>query len=99
MDSGPTRFGEYLLIKLIEEKSGVRRWLAAQESVRRTVLIDELLPEAFPRMEEFLADVRTKAGVNHPLVGTVFEAASGEGGCYCALELPRWLNGWRPASR
>lgn len=96
MDPGPTRFGEYLIIKLLEDKTPVRRWLAEQESVRRMVIIDELRPECLPRMDEFLADVRAKAGLSHPLVGTVYEAASGDGACYSALE---WLPGATLAER
>ena len=34
--------------------------------------------------ERLLADVRAKAAVDHPSIGTVYEAVSGDGVCYCA---------------
>jgi len=83
----PTRLGEYLLKECLSEGPLTRRWLAEQESVRRTVLIDELRPERMDQAEVFLADVRAKAAVDHPSIGTVYEAISGDGVCYCAHEL------------
>lgn len=83
----PARLGEYLLKECLAENPLTRHWLAAQESVQRTVLIEELRPERMDRMEAFLADVRAKAAVDHPSIGTVYEAVSGDGVCYCAHEL------------
>lgn len=83
----PARLGEYLLKECLSEGPLIRRWVAEQESVRRTVLIDELRPERMDQAETFLADVRAKAAVDHPSIGTVYEAISADGVCYCAHEL------------
>lgn len=87
MDALPARLGEYQLAECLAEGALTRRWVAEQESVRRTVLIDELRPERLDQAEAFLADVRAKAAVDHPSIGTVYEAVSGDGVCYCALEM------------
>jgi hypothetical protein len=78
--------GDYRLKELLEEGPVTRTWLAEQKSVRREVLIDELRPEAYHAREEFLADVRTKAAVDHPLIGPVFEAVSNDTTCFFARE-------------
>ncbi len=83
----PARLGEYLLKECLSESETSRRWIADQESVRRTVLIEELKPGAPERTEAFLANVRAKAAVDHPSIGTVFEAVSTGDVCYCALEV------------
>lgn len=89
MDDVPEslRLGEYVLKESLAETPDTRRWIADQASVGRTVVIEELKPESMDRMDAFLADVRAKAAVDHPLIGTVFEAVSSGGVCYCALEL------------
>ncbi len=89
MHSAPEEqlIGEYRLLELLSENSITRTWLAEQVSVSRRVLLDELLPGQSGRQEEFLADVRAKAGVDHPLVGSVYEAVSTPGVCYYAYEL------------
>jgi formylglycine-generating enzyme required for sulfatase activity len=83
----PARLGEYLLKECLSETESSRRWMAEQESVRRTVIIEELKPGNQARMDAFLANVRAKAAVDHPSIGTVFEAVSNGGECYCALEV------------
>ncbi|MCF7733414.1 MAG: hypothetical protein K9N23_17115, partial [Akkermansiaceae bacterium] len=63
MDAVPARLGEYQLKECLAEGALTRRWVAEQESVRRTVLIDELRPERLDQAEAFLTDVRAKAAV------------------------------------
>jgi hypothetical protein len=79
--------GEYRLKELISETPLTRTWLAEQVSVARRVLVDELRPEQADQRERFLADVRAKAAVEHPLIGSVFEAVAEPGQCYFAHEL------------
>jgi hypothetical protein len=79
--------GEYRLKELLSENSISRTWLAEQVSVARRVLVDELRPEQFHLQEEFMADVRAKAAVEHPLIGSVYEAVSETGLCFYAHEL------------
>ena len=79
--------GEYRLNELILETPLIRRWLAEQVSVARRVLVDELRPDQADQREAFLADVRAKAAVDHPLVGSVYEAVSEPDQCYFAHEL------------
>ncbi len=79
--------GEYRLLELLSENTLTRTWLAEQVSVSRRVLLDELLPGQEDHQETFLADVRAKAAVEHPLVGSVYEAVSTPELCYYAHEL------------
>ncbi len=80
-------FGDYVPEECLAESRATRTWLAEQVSVGRKVLIEELKPEAMMECGAFLADVRAKAAVEHPLVGSVYEAFNGEGRCYFAHEL------------
>ena len=81
------RLGEYLLTECLVEGPLTRIWLATQESVRRTVLIEELRPECAAQADEFLADIRAKAAVDHPTIGSVYEAVAVPGLCFYAREL------------
>lgn len=81
------RFGDYVPKELLEETNSTRSWLAEQESVGRMVLIEELKEEAVRESDSFLADVRAKAAVEHPLVGSIYEASTEGGRCYFAHEL------------
>jgi hypothetical protein len=85
--SGERVFGDYLAKKCIAEDKSTRSWLAEQASVGRMVLIEELKPEAMKEREDFLADVRAKAAVEHPLVGSIYEASTENGVCFFAHEL------------
>ena len=83
----PRRLGEYLLMECLLEGPLTRTWLATQESVRRMVLIEELRPECAGQAEVFLADIRAKAAVDHPSIGSVYEAVAVPGLCFFAREL------------
>ena len=89
MESAPEqrRLGEYLLTECLVEGPLTRTWLAAQESVRRMVLIEELRPECAAQADAFLADIRAKAAVDHPAIGSVYEAVAVPGLCFYAREL------------
>ncbi|BCU76589.1 SUMF1/EgtB/PvdO family nonheme iron enzyme [Luteolibacter sp. LG18] len=89
MDSpsdAPTLLGDYRLIELLAEGPLTRTWLAEQVSVRRNVLVDELRPEAEEARESFLADIRSKAAMDHPLIGSVYEAVAKDEHCFFARE-------------
>ena len=79
--------GEYRLKELVAENTVSRTWLAEQISISRLVLLDELRPDQSHHRDAFLADVRAKAAVDHPLIGSVYEAVAGPGPCYYAHEL------------
>jgi len=79
--------GEYRLRELLSENALSRTWLAAQESISRQVLVDELRPECIGQKQAFLADIRAKAAVDHPLIGSVYEAVDEENHCFFAHEL------------
>jgi hypothetical protein len=70
--------GDYDLAKLLEQGQLTRTFLAVQRSVNREVLLDQLREElATPEIiEGFFADVRAKAAIDHPLIGSVYEAVS-----------------------
>lgn len=80
----PRQLGDYLLKEIISEEPGQIHWLAEQASVQRAVVLIELTD--LNQRESFLADVRAKAGVDHPLIGSVYEAVSDDTQCYVALE-------------
>lgn len=88
MDAAPDdfRLGDYQLQELLAETSAVRTWLAEQVSVRRPVLVDQLLVDDVATRAAFLADVRAKASVDHPLIGSVYQAVADSYGCYYARE-------------
>lgn len=85
--SADRHLGEYRLIELLAETPLTRTWLAEQVSVSRRVLVDELRAEQAHQQDTFLADVRAKAAVEHPLIGSVYEAVAEPGLCYFAHEL------------
>ncbi|MEM9235320.1 MAG: hypothetical protein AAGB14_00975, partial [Verrucomicrobiota bacterium] len=76
--------GDYRLIEIVHSSPGQVTWQAEQTSVRREVLVEELTE--LSQREEFLADVRVKAAVDHPLIGSVYEAISEDGHCLVAME-------------
>ncbi len=79
------KFGDYLPQECIAETETTRTWLAKQVSVGRMVLVEELKEGL--ESDEFIADVRAKAGVEHPLVGSIYEATMENGLCHYAHEL------------
>jgi len=79
--------GEYRLKELLSENPLTRTWLAEQVSVSRRVLVDELREEQSHQRDTFLANVRAKAAVEHPLIGSVYEAVAEPGLCFVAHEL------------
>jgi hypothetical protein len=81
-----TLLGDYRLEQFLAESSTTVTWLAAQASIGRQVLLIELKPSALDRRDAFLADVRAQAAVDHPLVGSVYEAVSVPEHCFAALE-------------
>lgn len=81
-----TMLGDYRLKALIAESSITLTWQAEQASIRRPVVLFELKPSAFGRRDDFLADIRAKAAVDHPLIGSVYEAVSNPEHCYATLE-------------
>jgi len=77
--------GEYRLKQLLDENSLTHTWLAEQVSVSRMVVVNELIDES--QRPEFLANVRAMASVDHPLVGSIFEAVDEPEMCFYAHEL------------
>ncbi len=81
------QLGEYRLRELRGENTLCWTWLAEQVSVSRLVLVDELRKNESENSSAFLANCRAKASVEHPLIGSVFEAVSEPGLCFYAHEL------------
>lgn len=81
-----TFLGDYRLDLFLAETPTSLTWLAEQASVRRPVVLVELKPSALGERDAFLADVRAKAAVDHPLIGSVYEAVSQDDQCHVALE-------------
>jgi hypothetical protein len=81
-----TIIGDYRLDEVLAESPTSLTWLAEQQSIRRTVVIIELKPTALHSREGFLADVRAQAAVDHPLIGSVYEAVNLPDHCFAVLE-------------
>jgi hypothetical protein len=86
-ESQARQLGEYRLKRLIAETPLYNTWQAEQISVSRTVLVDELKAHQADKTDSFLADLRVKAAVDHPLVSSVYEAVSEPGLCFYAYEM------------
>ncbi len=85
--SSNSQIGDYILLECLKNNQETRTWSAKQVSVGRAVLIDELKQAYSGNREAFLADVRAKAAVEHPLVGSIYEASTDNGQCFFAYEL------------
>jgi hypothetical protein len=82
-----SQIGDYVLLACLKDGHETRTWSAKQVSVGRTVLIDELKESHAGNREAFLADVRAKAAVDHPLVGSIYEASTDTAHGFFAYEL------------
>lgn len=82
----PKVLGDYRLIEQLEDGTQTRVWLAEQVSVGRTVVVEDFHDPSPEAREAFVADVRAKASVDHPLIGSVYEAVTTDGHCYVARE-------------
>jgi hypothetical protein len=80
------RLGDYLLKERLADRPPAYVWTAEQLSIGREVLVHELRADCTDRRAEFLADVRAKASVDHPLIGSVYEAVDRPDCCFCAFE-------------
>lgn len=80
------QLGEYRLQELLSENAVSRTWLAKQVSISRLVLVDELRADQENERPRFLADVRAKAAVDYPLIGSVYEAVAEPDVCFYAHE-------------
>ena len=81
-----TLLGDYRLDQFLSESATTLTWLAQQASIGRPVVLVELKPAALERREDFLANIRAQAAVDHPLIGSVYEAVSTPDQCFAALE-------------
>ena len=78
--------GDYRLDEVLAESPTSLTWLAEQQSIRRVVVVIELKPTALHSRDAFLADIRAQAAVDHPLIGSVYEAVTLPEHCFAALE-------------
>jgi hypothetical protein len=83
----PHQLGDYLLEKRVAEDALSITWLAKQLSISRNVLLGELRESQLGHQSQFLADVRAKAAVDHPLISSVYEAVADPGRCFYTYEL------------
>jgi hypothetical protein len=79
------QLGDYRLKQQLAETSTTQTWLAEQTTVARLVLVDELCDDSL--RQSFLADIRAKAAVDHPLISSVYEAVAEPEACFYAHEL------------
>lgn len=83
------QIGDYLIGKLISKGTNTSTWHATQMSVQRQVILCTLDAEHSNDHEfrkEFIADVRAKASVKHPLIASILEAVNEGSLCYFAIE-------------
>jgi len=81
-----TIIGDYRFDEILAENPTSLTWLAEQQSIRRQVVVIELKPAALHSRESFLADIRAQASVDHPLIGSVYEAVTLPDRCFAVLE-------------
>lgn len=87
-DHDPSRTaGDYRLLHVLSESGSSRVWVAEQSSIGRKVRVEEWRAGHADRREDFLADARAKAAVDHPLVASVYEAVADDERCFFASEL------------
>lgn len=80
---------DYLIGELLCRGQHTLTWRATQVSVQREVVIcslRETLENRSGYEAGFIDDVRAKASIEHPLIGSVFEAVHGDGHCFFARE-------------
>jgi serine/threonine protein kinase len=82
----PRFIGDYRLVELLAEGPVTRVWLAEQISIGRNVVVEELRDDTPESRDQFVADIRAKASVSHPLIGSVYEAVTSDGHCFFARE-------------
>lgn len=78
------KLGDYQLKRLLRERGSLRIWSAEQASIHRKVIVTEVFD--LRARESFLAAVRAKAAVDHPLIGSVYEAVDEPDCCFAAFE-------------
>ena len=81
---------DYQLSKLLGENKLTNLWLAEQLSVRRNVVLEQLRDLDSGYRDEFIASVRAKASIDHPLIASVYEAINDQEHCMFTRE---WLPG------
>lgn len=84
------QLGDYRLVELISEGTVTRTYHAEQISMDRVVLLERIKEgiEVDPALvENFLADVRAKAAVDHPGIGSVYEGVHDDEVVYYTREL------------
>ncbi len=87
------KLGDYRLLSLFSEGPSTQVWAAEQLSLQRPVMLEVL--KGLARQDEgvvasFLADVKSKARVSHPGVGSVYEAVCNGESIFFAHE---WIEG------
>ncbi len=83
------RVNDYLVGELLARGTNTLLWQATQQSVQREVIlcsVSDSLTEDENLRDNFIKDVRTKASVDHPLIGSVLEAVDDGKYCFFALE-------------
>jgi hypothetical protein len=81
--------GNYRLERKVKEDPVTRTWEAEQLSMHRPVMLEVLSARSAQDEElvrEFLADVRAKALVSHPGVGSVYEAVTNDEATFFSRE-------------
>jgi formylglycine-generating enzyme required for sulfatase activity len=81
---------DYELTKILGETADIKLWSAEQISVRRKVIIEQLLDVTPQMRDQFFAMIRAKATMDHPLVASVIEAVNDDTHCFYSYE---WLAG------
>jgi serine/threonine protein kinase len=83
------RLGDYRVGQVMSEDARTITWKAEQISMGRSVILEALKPKCLGEdavVDSFLADVRAKAAVDHPGIGSVYEAVQSDDSVYYARE-------------
>lgn len=86
---------DYTLTQLLGDNAHTSVWLAEQISVQRRVVLEQWRDLSHPARVDFIASVRVKASIDHPIIASVYEAFDDPSYCLFTRE---WLPGESLAS-
>ena len=77
----PHNFGDYTLVALVGRTRGGILYQAIQQGMDRSVFMELLVPDnpEGVTVEDFIMKARTRAAINVPVLGTVYEASQVQG--------------------
>ena len=86
VETAPSRFGRYEILREIGQGGGGRVYLARDPELGREVAVKILDRGAFAQPERFRREMEILAALRHPNIVTIFDAGTHDGRPYFAME-------------